>query len=61
MKRFRRRTKDAVPSQIIESLEDEETWAGKFRERPDILQLLADEALAEHQRGETRPLDELLG
>ena len=52
---------DAIASQILESLEDEESWARKFRDRPDVLKRLADEALAEHQRGETRPLDELLG
>ena len=52
---------DAIASQILETLDDEEAWARKFRARPDLLQSLANEALAEHRRGETRPLDELIG
>ena len=52
---------DAIASQIIESLDDEEAWARRFRERPEVLESLARETLAEHRRGETRPLDELLG
>jgi len=52
---------DAIASQIIETLEDEEAWARRFRENPSILRALAREALEEHRRGETRPLDELLG
>ncbi len=52
---------DVVASQIIESLNDEESWARRFRDRPDVLQSLAREALDEHRRGETRPLDELAG
>jgi hypothetical protein len=52
---------DAIASQIIESLDDEEAWARRFRERPEVLEFLAREALAERRRGETRPLDELIG
>ena len=52
---------DAIASQIIESLDDEEAWARRFRESPSVLRSLAHEALEEHRRGETRPLDELLG
>ena len=52
---------DAIASQIIETLDDEEAWAVSFRERPDVLRSLAREALEEHERGETRPLDELIG
>jgi len=52
---------DAIASQILESLEDEQIWARKFRDRPDVLQRLADEAHEEHERGETRPLDEVIG
>ena len=51
---------DAIASQIIETLDDEEAWARSFRERPELLRSLAREALEEHRRGETRPLDELL-
>jgi len=52
---------DAIASQIMETLDDEEAWARSFRERPALLRSLAREALEEHQRGETRPLDELMG
>ncbi len=52
---------DAIASQIVESLDDEEAWARRFRERPEVLESLAREALAEHRRGETRPLDEPIG
>jgi hypothetical protein len=52
---------DAIASQILETLDDEEAWARSFREKPDVLRRLAQEALEEHGRGETRPLDELLG
>ena len=52
---------DAIASQILETLDDEEAWARKFREKPDLLRSLAQEALDEHRRGETRPLNELIG
>jgi hypothetical protein len=52
---------DAIPSQIMETLDDEEAWARSFREKPALLRSLAREALEEHRRGETRPLDELMG
>ena len=52
---------DAVASQILETLDDEEAWAGRFREDSGILESLANEAMDEHRRGETRPLDELIG
>jgi hypothetical protein len=52
---------DAIASQILETLDDEEAWARSFRDKPEVLRSLAREALEEHRRGETRPLDELLG
>jgi hypothetical protein len=52
---------DAIASQIIETLDDEQAWARCFREDPEKLRRLAREALEEHRRGETRPLDELIG
>ena len=52
---------DAIASQIMETLDDEEAWTRSFREKPAVLRALAREALEEHRRGETRPLDELLG
>jgi hypothetical protein len=52
---------NAIAAQILESLDDEETWVRKLRERPELLRSLAREALEEHRRGETRPLDETTG
>jgi len=51
---------DAIASQILETLDDEQAWSRKFRERPELLRALGQEALEEHRKGETRPLDELL-
>jgi len=56
-----REEQDAIASQMIETLDDEEAWARSFREKPALLRSLAGEALEEHRRGETRPLDELIG
>lgn len=56
-----REQQDAIASQIMETLDDEEVWERSFRERPERLRALAGEALDEHRRGETRPLDELIG
>jgi hypothetical protein len=52
---------DAIASQIIDTLDDDEAWSRRFRENPSVLRSLAREALEEHRRGETRPLDELIG
>ena len=52
---------DAMAAQILETLDDEEAWSRQFNEKPEVLRSLAQEALEEHRRGETRPLDELIG
>jgi hypothetical protein len=52
---------DAIASQIIETLDDEQAWTRSFQEDPEKLRRLAREALEEHRRGETRPLDKLIG
>jgi hypothetical protein len=52
---------NAIATQILESLDDEETWIRKLRERPDLLRSLAREAVEEHRRGDARPLDETTG
>jgi hypothetical protein len=56
-----REEQDAIASQIMETLDDEAAWDRSFRENPAVLRSLAREALEEHRRGETRPLDELIG
>lgn len=58
---FSQEEQDAIASPVMETRDDEETRARKFRERPALLRSLAREALEEHRRGETRPLDELIG
>lgn len=55
-----REEQDAVAAQILDTLDDEEAWARRFRDKPAVLRALARGALEEHRRGETRPLDELL-
>ena len=51
---------DAIASQILETLEDEIAWKEKFALTQDKLRGLARDAQREHQRGETRPIDEIL-
>jgi hypothetical protein len=51
---------DAIASQILAELEDEAAWGTRFAKHGGNLRRLADEALAEYHRGETRPLDDLL-
>ena len=51
---------DAIASQILASLEDEEAWKRRFAEKHDVIRRMAIEALEEDARGETRPLDDLL-
>ena len=55
-----REEQDAIASQILETLEDETAWREKLASTPGKLQGLAHEARREHERGETRPLDEIL-
>jgi hypothetical protein len=51
---------DAIASQILASLADEEAWRRRFAEKRDIIRRLAREALEEDARGETLALDDLL-
>ena len=51
---------DAIASQILASLADEEAWKKRFREKRDVIRRMAREALEEDDRGETLPLDDLL-
>ena len=51
---------DAIASQILETIADEEAWRKRFGEKRDLIRRLADEALAQDARGETLALDELL-
>ncbi len=51
---------DAIATQILASLADEEAWKKRFREKGDIIRRMAQEALEEDARAETLPLDDLL-
>ena len=51
---------DAIASQILESLADEEAWKRRFHEKREVIRRMAREAIAEDERGETLPLDDLL-
>lgn len=51
---------DAIASQILESLADEEAWKKRFAEKRDVIRRMAREALEEDKRAETLPLTDLL-
>ena len=42
---------------MIQDLETERNWEKTFAESEDILDVLADEALAENNKGKTKNLD----
>jgi len=48
---------DALAERLLAELESEERWTTAFESSEDILTSLADEALEEHRKGQTKPLD----
>ena len=48
---------NALAKWVLEELHSERAWAKSFAESEDVLENLADEALAEKRKGETGPLD----
>jgi len=48
---------NALAKWVLEELKAEKKWEQMFAESEDVLDKLADEALAEHKKGKTRPLD----
>jgi hypothetical protein len=44
---------DAIASQILASLADEEAWRKRFAEKRDVMRRMAREALEEDARGES--------
>ena len=50
---------DEIAAWLLAEMEDEARWDKSFAESQDALEKLANEALEEHKRGETRPLEEL--
>jgi len=51
---------DAIASQILALMADEEGWKQRFAEKRDVIRRMAREALDEDERGDTLPLDDLL-
>jgi hypothetical protein len=51
---------DAIASQILASLADEEAWRQRLAEKRDVIRRMALEALREDERGETLPLDDFI-
>jgi hypothetical protein len=51
---------DAIASQILASLADEDGWKRGFAEKRDVIRRMDREALEEDARGETLALDDLL-
>ena len=47
---------DAIASQILASLADEDAWKKRFAEKRDVIRRMAREALEEDERGETKAL-----
>ena len=48
---------DALARFLLEEMEADARWDESFAGSQDALEKLADEALDEHTRGETRPFD----
>ncbi len=51
---------DAIASQILASLADEEAWKTRFMEKRDVIRRMAREAHDDDETGKTLPLDDLL-
>ncbi len=51
------RDQEALATLLMEEMESEKKWDEAFASSQDLLAQMADEALAEHRRGGTRPLD----
>ncbi len=49
-----------VAALLLREMESEKRWTEAFAKSQDVLASLADEALMEFERGETKPLEELL-
>ena len=48
---------DSLAAAILTEIESEDAWDSAFSRSQKELGALADEALEEHRRGRTRPLD----
>ena len=57
MRKLPTEEQDTFARWMIEELEDDQRWQKAFDESADVLERLADEALAEHRAGKTEELD----
>lgn len=48
---------NALAKWVLDELEAEKKWEQMFAKSEDVLDKLADEALAAHKKGRTKPLD----
>ncbi len=55
--KFSTEEQDAFARWMLEGLADEERWQKSFEQSADLLERLADEALAEHRVGKTEELN----
>ncbi len=51
---------DTIAAQILAALDDDAAWEENFRANANEFRRLGAEAVEEHRRGETRPLEDLL-
>ena len=47
---------DAVAAILLQELAAEQRWSDSFANSQDVLEKLAQEALAEHRAGQTKPM-----
>ena len=48
---------DAIAARILEEIEEDRRWDESFARAPEVLEAMADKALANFRAGLTRPLD----
>ena len=51
------REQEQIATEILSDLATDERWEATLAAAPGALERLADEALAEHRTGRTKPLD----
>lgn len=51
---------DAIASQILDTIDDEDEWRIRFSQKRDVIRRMAQEAIEEDNAGKTLPLDDLL-
>jgi len=47
---------DAIAAIVLDELASEQKWSELFAQSQDVLAKMAEEALAEHRAGKTKPL-----